>query len=180
MINEDVDKFAAITAKPTVEVLNSVERRRKWTAEEKQRLLEESEQPGSSVSLVARKYGLSTSQLFSWRKQFQRGGQVAIRSNDDVVPANDLRAAQARIRELERQLGRKTMESEILKEAISIAKEKNCCRGRNCKKRTIFSISCSKGAWCFQVSLVRAGEAIGGQRRPPAHQLLRSGTYTND
>lgn len=124
MINDDMDKLASVTARPTVEVLNSVERRRRWSAEEKQKLLAESEQPGSSVSLVARKYGISTSQLFNWRKQFQQGGQVAIRSNDDVVPANDLRAAQARIRELERQLGRKTMESEILKEAISIAKEK--------------------------------------------------------
>lgn len=101
-----------------------MERRRRWTAEEKQMLLKEAEQTGNSYSAVARKYGVSTSQMFYWRKQFQKGGQVAIRSNDDVVPATDFKAAQARIRELERQLGRKTMDSEILKEAILLAKEK--------------------------------------------------------
>ena len=125
MINEDSNQFVEVTnVRPRVEVLDSVERRRRWSAEEKQRIIAEAEQPGSGISQVSRKYGVSTSQLFNWRKQFQKGGQVAVRANDDVVPANELRAAQARIRELERQLGRKTMESEILKEAISIAREK--------------------------------------------------------
>jgi transposase len=119
--NGDVE---AINARPRIEVLDSVERRRRWTAEEKQTLLREAEQPGNSISSVARKYGVSTSQMFNWRKQFQKGGQVAIRANDEVVPAADYKAAQARIRELERQLGRKTMETEILKEAITLAREK--------------------------------------------------------
>jgi transposase len=124
MSENENDHAEIINARPRVEVLDSVERRRRWTAEEKQVLLKEADQPGNSMSSVARKYGVSTSQMFAWRKQFQKGGQVAIRSNDDVVPANDLKAAQCRIRELERQLGRKTMETEILKEAISIAREK--------------------------------------------------------
>ena len=113
-----------IIAKPRIEVMSDVERRRRWTSEEKQALLREAEQPGMSISAVARKYGVSASQMFNWRKQFQQGGQVAIRANDEVVPAADFKAAQARIRELERQLGRKTMEAEILKEAIQLAKEK--------------------------------------------------------
>ena len=124
MSENENDHAEIINARPRVEVLDSVERRRRWTAEEKQALLKEADQPGHSMSSVARKYGVSTSQMFAWRKQFQKGGQVAIRSNDDVVPANDLKAAHARIRELERQLGRKTMETEILKEAISIARGK--------------------------------------------------------
>jgi transposase len=81
--------------------------------------------------------------MFNWRKQFQKGGQVAIRANDEVVPANDHKAALMRIRELERQLGKKTMENEILKEAIQIGREKNCSRALSCRKRTIFSVSCS-------------------------------------
>lgn len=87
-------------------------------------MLKEAEEPGMSISSVARKYGVAPSQLFNWRKQFQKGGQIAVRSNDDVVPANELKVAQARIRELERQLGKKTLETEILKEGIKIAREK--------------------------------------------------------
>jgi len=124
MTESEHEFVEAINARPRIEVFDSVERRRRWTAEEKQVLLREAEQPGQSMSSVARKYGVSTSQMFSCRKQFQKGGQVAIRANDDVVPAADLKAAQVRIRELERQLGRKTMEAEILKEAITMAKEK--------------------------------------------------------
>src|SRR3978361_1805238 len=124
-MNENGDDFVgAYNARPRVEVLNSVERRRRWTAEEKQAILKEAEQPGMSISSVGRKYSVSASQMFAWRKQFQSGGQVPIQANDDVVPANELKSAQARIRELERQLGRKTMESEILKEAMQLASKK--------------------------------------------------------
>lgn len=125
MINDSVpEDVEEIRARPRIEVVDSVERRRRWSAEDKQQLLKEADEPGNSMSSVARKYGISSSQMFAWRKQFQKGGQIAIRANDDVVPATDLKAAQAKIRELERQLGRKTMESEILKEAIILAKEK--------------------------------------------------------
>lgn len=64
--------------------------------------------------------------MFGWRKQFQKGGQSAVRANeDDVVLATEHKAVLARIKELERQLVRKTLESEILKEGIKVAKEKS-------------------------------------------------------
>lgn len=125
MINDsDTQPVETINARPRIEVYDSVERRRRWTSDEKQKLLKEADEAGNSISSVARKYGLSSSQMFNWRKQFQKGGQVAIKANDDVVPANEHKIAMMRIRELERQLGKKTMEAEILKEAIHIAKEK--------------------------------------------------------
>lgn len=125
MINDsDTQPVETINARPRIEVYDSVERRRRWTSDEKQKLLKEADEPGNSISSVARKYGVSSSQMFNWRKQFQKGGQVAIKANDEVVPANDHKIALMRIRELERQLGKKTMEAEILKEAIQIAKEK--------------------------------------------------------
>ena len=40
----------------TVEVLTGVQRRRRWTAEQKKVMVLETEQPGMSVSVVARKY----------------------------------------------------------------------------------------------------------------------------
>lgn len=52
------------------------------------------------------------------------GGKVAIQADDQVVSAAETKALKKRIRDLERLLGRKTMEVEILKEAIDIAREK--------------------------------------------------------
>ena len=47
----------------------------------------------------------------------ERGSQTAVATNEDVVPASELRAAQQRIRDLERALGKKTMEVDILQAA---------------------------------------------------------------
>lgn len=52
------------------------------------------------------------------------GALCAVKAGEEVVPATELKALRVRIRELERLLGRKTMEVEILKEAIAIAREK--------------------------------------------------------
>ena len=48
------------------------------------------------------------------------GGKVAVQADDQVVSASETRALKKRVRELERLLGKKTMEVEILKEAIEI------------------------------------------------------------
>jgi len=62
--------------------------------------------------------------LFRWRKLMREGGLSAISANERVVGASEVRRLNTRIRELERLLGKKTMEVEILKEAIEIAREK--------------------------------------------------------
>ena len=54
---------------PRLEVITSVERRRRWSREEKERLVAESFEPGVTVSEVARAAGIHVSQLFRWRKQ---------------------------------------------------------------------------------------------------------------
>jgi transposase len=107
----------------TVEVVNMVQRRR-WPLAEKLRIVEESSRPGMSVSYVARKHGIAPNQLFHWRKLMSEGGKVAVQADDQVVSASENRALKKRVRELERLLGKKTMEVEILKEAIEIAREK--------------------------------------------------------
>lgn len=108
---------------PTVEVVNMVERRR-WPLAEKLRIVEESSQPGMSVSYVARQYGVAPTLLFRWRKLMSEGGKVAVQADEEVVSASENRALKKRVRELERLLGKKTMEVEILKEGIKIAREK--------------------------------------------------------
>ena len=52
------------------------------------------------------------------------GGHEAVRADDDVVPAADVRRLEERVRELERLLGRKTLEVEILKEALELSRSK--------------------------------------------------------
>jgi transposase len=55
-----------------VEVITSVERRRRWSLAEKERLVAASLEPGVSASAVARAAGIHVSQLFSWRKALCR------------------------------------------------------------------------------------------------------------
>ena len=107
-----------------VEVITSVERRRHWSAEQKRTMVEEAEQPGNSISSVARKYEVHPNQLFKWRHLMHEGSLVAARSEEAVVPLSEVKQLKSQIRELQRLLGKKTMEVEILKDAIEIAREK--------------------------------------------------------
>ena len=109
---------------PPIEVITSVQRRRRFSAEEKRALVEEVEQSGSSISAVARKYGINPNQLFRWRKLMREGALSAVGADESVVPASEVKELHVRIRELERLLGRKTLENEILKDAVRIAREK--------------------------------------------------------
>jgi transposase len=52
-----------------VEVITSVERRRRWSREEKLRIVAESARPYRTVSQVARTHGIAPGQLFTWRRQ---------------------------------------------------------------------------------------------------------------
>src|SRR5436309_14669661 len=52
-----------------IEVITGVGRRRRWTDEEKAWIVAESLDPATTVSAVARRYGLHPSQLFTWRHQ---------------------------------------------------------------------------------------------------------------
>ena len=60
-----------------VEVITGVGRRRRWSTEEKARIVAESLDPVTTASAVARRYGLHASQLFVWRQQLQRSASSA-------------------------------------------------------------------------------------------------------
>ena len=111
------------TPRPYVasEVLSGVQRRRRWTPEEKVQIVEETYLPGMSVTLVARRHGIAGSQLFNWRRLMAQGALTAAGAGEEVVPASEYRALQAHVSELQRLLGKKTMEAEILREAVSRA-----------------------------------------------------------
>lgn len=54
-----------------VEVITSVQRRRRWSAAEKRQLVVASLEPGASVSALAREAGIHASQLYGWRRQLR-------------------------------------------------------------------------------------------------------------
>jgi len=108
----------------TIEVITTDQRRRRWSIEEKSALVRRTYEPGMSVSLVARETGVSAGLLFQWRKLEREGALVAVSAGEAVVPASELAAARAEIAKLQRVLGKKTLENEILKEAVEYAAEK--------------------------------------------------------
>jgi transposase len=107
-----------------VELITGTARRRRWTTEEKLRIVEESLQPGMTVSYAARRHGVAPNLLFRWRKLMREGGGEAVRADGPVVSDAEVRRLEERVRELERQLGRKTLEVEILKEALAKSQAK--------------------------------------------------------
>ena len=107
-----------------MEVLTGPERRRRWSAEEKLSMVRESFEPGKSVSMVARVHGLNPNQLFQWRKLYQDGSLSAVSAGEEVVPASELGDALKQIKELQRLLGKKTMENELPREAVEVMKSR--------------------------------------------------------
>jgi transposase len=49
-----------------VEVITSIQRRRRWSAAERARMVEETYAPGASVSSVAWQHGVNPNKLFPW------------------------------------------------------------------------------------------------------------------
>ena len=107
-----------------VEVITSVQRRRRWSAEEKAAIVQETWAPGMSVSLVARRHGIAPNQLFTWRRLYASGALSAVGAGEEVVAASEYRALQHQVRELQRLLGKKTLENEILRDALDLAQPK--------------------------------------------------------
>ena len=64
------------------EIVGRVERRRKWTADEKRALLAEIEAEGGRVLVVARRHGISESLLYNWRSAWKTA--VSLRSSAPV------------------------------------------------------------------------------------------------
>ncbi|WPZ16172.1 IS3 family transposase [Nitratireductor rhodophyticola] len=100
------------------EIITDGGRRRRWTSSEKLRIVEDTLEENASISVVARRNGVAPNLLYRWRRLMLEGGAVAVSGDDGVTSNRAVRQMEERIRELERQLGRKTLEVEILKEAL--------------------------------------------------------------
>mgnify|MGYP003654599605 FL=1 len=119
-----------------IEIITDGGRRRRWSAAEKLRIVEETLDDRASISVVARRNGVAPNLLYRWRRLMLEGGSVAVSEDDDVTSNKVVRQLEDRIRELERQLGRKTLEAEILREALDKSRS---------KKQTLLARSPLKG-----------------------------------
>ena len=74
-----------------VEILGGVERRRRWSRDDKMRIIEETLAPGAVVTEIARRHGISTSLVFTWRRRARLASVVSTRPR--LVPVQLTRAA---------------------------------------------------------------------------------------
>ena len=116
------------------------------------------------MSLVARRHGIAGNQLFTWRRLMAQGALTAATAGEEVVPASDYRAMEAQVRELQRLLGKKTMENELLREAVSrAAAQKNGCCARPPGRRVDRESGC-RCRRCITPTSVR--DATAGRTAP--------------
>ncbi|KAI3589234.1 Mobile element protein, partial [Cupriavidus sp. U2] len=69
----------------SIEILTEPERRRRRSVQEKLAIVQETMEPGATVSAVARRHGLNPNQVFAWRKQYQEGSLAAVSAGEAVV-----------------------------------------------------------------------------------------------
>jgi transposase len=119
-----------------IELITGTARRRYWSTEQKLRIIEQSFESGETVSSVARRHGVAANLLYRWRRLMSEGGATAVGSDEPVVGSSEVRKLEDRVRELERLLGRKTMENEILRKALAKV---------HAKKTTLRLLSSPKG-----------------------------------
>ncbi|WP_408892112.1 IS3 family transposase [Neoroseomonas oryzicola] len=162
-------------ASEKVEVITSVQRRRRWSAAEKMRMVEESLELGASVSLVARRHGVNPNQPFTWRRLAAHGAFTAAAAGEEVVPASDYRALQEQIRELHHLLGKKTLEAEILREALQHADPKKGLLARAtaaARRFPVKAVARTLGVACSSLAPKPAPARRRGRPPAPEDDLL--------
>jgi transposase len=82
-----------------IEVITGAARRRRWTTEEKLRIVEETLRSGESISILARRHGVAPNLLYRWRRLMTEGGAVAVQADDAVTGNAELRRLEERMRE---------------------------------------------------------------------------------
>ena len=98
--------------------------RRIFTAQFKQEQIGRVARQDLTLSELARELAISPSVVRRWLHLSTNGSAAAVSANEEVVPVSELRAAPHRMRELERALGKKAMEIEILQAARDEVKKR--------------------------------------------------------
>ena len=88
---------------------------RSWTAQQKIEIVLAGLRGDRSVKEVCRDHEIAETLYYTWREKLLEGGETALAGKDERTGEKELRA---KIRELERALGRKTYELEVAGEAL--------------------------------------------------------------
>src|SRR5574341_1171467 len=87
-------------------------RKRRWPAEQKLAVLQEWKN-GAPLEEVCRRYAVNAAQMYRWKRSLEQG----LKESGEMVPKSQVAGLTKRIEELERALGRKALEVEVLKKA---------------------------------------------------------------
>jgi len=109
--------------------------RRLFTAEFKRQQVGRILRGEITASELSRELGVARSLIQRWKYLATRGAEAAVGSNTEVVAVTELRSAQARIKELERLVGKQAMELEILRVAREEVKKRPRWYGVSGKRR---------------------------------------------
>ena len=89
--------------------------RRRWSAEQKLMVLQEW-QTGIPLEEICRKYAMNAAQRYRWKRSLDQG----LKEPGELVPKSHVLGLQKRVEELERALGRKALETDVLKKAFEL------------------------------------------------------------
>ena len=104
--------------------------RRVFTVEFKRGVVQQLLKGEKTLAEVSRELDIQPSVVRQWKRRFEAGATAAVATNEDVVPVSALREAHQRIRELQRLLGKKQMEIEILQAVQDVVKKvRGCAKG---------------------------------------------------
>jgi transposase len=73
-----------------VEIITGRERRRRWSVQDKVRLVAETHEPGTMIRAVAARHGVSESLLFTWRRQSREGLLARVTDHPVFMPVQTL------------------------------------------------------------------------------------------
>jgi transposase len=118
-----------------IEVITGVARRRRFSTELKVAVVAETMQPGMSISYVARRHGLSPSLVFRWSRLMSGGGKEAVRADDEVVAASEVRRLEERVASWSGCWAARRWKSRSSRRRSTLRGQKNrpCCRTRRCR-----------------------------------------------
>ena len=91
-------------------------RKRRWNPDQKLAVLQEWQQQGIPVVEVCRRHGLNANQVYRWRRALDHG----LKDGAALIPKSQISALQKKVDELERALGRKALEVDVLKKAFEL------------------------------------------------------------
>lgn len=99
-------------------------RRKHFSAEEKLSIVQASYEVGNTIAKVSRKYDVGASTLVKWRRNALKGSLMGVKDDDVGISGTEAKKLKKEIKQLQRLLGKKSLQIEILQEAIELAREK--------------------------------------------------------